>query len=63
MSILWLGFTQHESSTVLEIDGEVGSAIARERFSHINIDGSAWGAARLDLKIAIDHCLSTNKLE
>ena len=57
MKILGLGFTQHECSAALVVDGELRSAIARERVSRIKRDGSAWGAARLDLGSAIKYCL------
>jgi carbamoyltransferase len=63
MKILGLGFTQHECSAALVNDGELRSAIARERVSRIKRDGSAWGAARLDLRSAIDYCLQACDLQ
>ena len=63
MNILGLGFTQHECSAALVIDGELRSAIARERVSRIKRDGSAWGSARLDLRSAIDYCLQACQLQ
>jgi carbamoyltransferase len=62
MNILGLGFTQHECSAAIVVDGAVSAAIARERISRIKRDGSAWGSARLDLKSAIDYCLSASSL-
>ena len=55
MNILGLGYTQHECSAALVVDGELRTAIARERVSRIKRDGSAWGSARLDLGSAIDY--------
>lgn len=62
MNILGLGYTQHECSAALVVDGELRTAIARERVSRIKRDGSAWGSARLDLGSAIDYCLQANNL-
>ena len=63
MKILGLGFTQHECSASLVVDGVLRSAIARERISRFKRDGSAWGAARLDLRSAIDYCLDACDLQ
>lgn len=60
MKILGLGYTQHECSAALVIDGVLRTAIARERVSRIKRDGSAWGSARLDLSSAINYCLQAN---
>lgn len=62
MNILGLGYTQHECSAALVVDGELRTAIARERVSRIKRDGSAWGSARLDLGSDIDYCLQANNL-
>lgn len=63
MRVLGLGFTQHECSAALVIDGKLCTAIARERVTRIKRDGSAWGSARLDLGSAIQYCLQSNDLE
>ncbi|MEB3317986.1 MAG: carbamoyltransferase N-terminal domain-containing protein [Cyanobacteriota bacterium] len=62
MNILGLGYTQHECSAALVVDGTLRTAIARERVSRIKRDGSAWGSARLDLGSAIHYCLEANKI-
>ncbi|MFN9629213.1 MAG: carbamoyltransferase C-terminal domain-containing protein [Cyanobacteriota bacterium] len=63
MNILGLGYTQHECSAALVIDGILRTAIARERVSRIKRDGSAWGAAHLNMSSAITYCLNANGLE
>jgi carbamoyltransferase len=62
MKVLGLGFTQHECSAALVINGELRTAIARERITRIKRDGSAWGSKRLDLGSAIQYCLQANDL-
>lgn len=62
MKILGLGYTQHECSVALVIDGVLRTAIARERVSRIKRDGSAWGSATLDLSSAINYCLEANQI-
>lgn len=63
MKVLGLGFTNHECSAALVIDGELCTAIARERVTRIKRDGKAWGSGRLDLGSAIQYCLQSNNIE
>ncbi len=63
MKILGLGFTDHETSAALVIDGNLRSAIARERLTRIKRDGKMWGSGRMDLSNAISYCLEEHGLE
>lgn len=63
MKVLGLGFTHHECSAALVIDGELCTAIARERVTRIKRDGKSWGSGRLDLGSAIQYCLQSNDIE
>lgn len=63
MIILGLGFTDHETSAALVIDGKLSSAIARERLTRIKRDGKMWGSKRLDLTLPITYCLEFHNLK
>jgi carbamoyltransferase len=63
MKVLGLGFTHHECSAALVIDGKLCTAIARERVTRIKRDGKSWGSGRLDLGSAIQYCLQSNDIE
>jgi len=60
--VLGLGFTDHETSAALVIDGELSVAVARERLTRIKRDGKMWGSQRLDLTPAIQYCLDEHCL-
>jgi carbamoyltransferase len=62
MIVLGLGFNDHETSAALVIDGELCTAIARERLTRIKRDGKVWGSHRLDLTPAIQYCLEEHNL-
>jgi carbamoyltransferase len=57
MVILGLGFTDHEASAALVVDGKLIVGIARERLTRIKKDGRRWGSQRLDLSLPIQYCL------
>lgn len=62
MIILGLGFTDHETSAALIINGKLCTAIARERLTRIKRDGKMWGTKCLDLTSAIKYCLQEHNL-
>lgn len=62
MKILGLGFTDHETSAALVIDGRLRQAIARERLTRIKRDGKMWGSRRMDLTEALLYCLDEHDL-
>ena len=62
MKILGLGFTDHETSAALVIDGRLRQAIARERLTRIKRDGKMWGSRRMDLTEALLYCLDEHYL-
>lgn len=63
MIVLGLGFTDHEASAALVIDGVLKSAISRERLTRLKKDGKMWGNARLDLTACIEYCLDGFELD
>lgn len=62
MVILGLGFTDHETSAALVVDGELSTAIARERLTRLKRDGKLWGSKRVDLTLPIKYCLDEHGL-
>ena len=62
MIVLGLGFAQHEASAALVIDGELKTAIARERLTRLKRDGIGFGSRRLSMDIAIQYCLDEHGL-
>ncbi len=62
MVVLGLGFTDHEASAALVIDGELRTAIARERLTRLKRDGNLFGSRKLDLSLAIRYCLEEHHL-
>jgi carbamoyltransferase len=62
MVVLGLGFTHHDASAALVIDGELRTAIARERLTRLKRDGMVFGSRRLDLGVAIRYCLDVHGL-
>ena len=62
MIVLGLGFTDHEASAALVIDGVLASAISRERLTRMKKDGKTWGSGRLDLTPCIQYCLGQHDL-
>lgn len=55
--VLGLGFTDHEASAALVVDGRLTAAIARERLTRLKSDGKLWGSRSLDLSSAIRYCM------
>ena len=62
MIVLGLGYTAHEASAALVVDGRLVTAIARERLTRLKRDGLLWGTAKHDLDSAVDYCLQTHGL-
>ena len=62
MIVLGLGFTHHEASAALVIDGELKTAIARERLTRLKRDGIAFGSRQLSMDIVIQYCLDEHGL-
>ena len=62
-AVLGLGFTDHEASAALVVDGRLRTAIARERLTRAKKDGILFGTQRLDLSPAVRYCLEENDLE
>lgn len=62
MKVLGLGFTDHEASAALVIDGRLAIGVARERLTRLKKDGNSWGGKRLDLSSAIRYCLDAHDL-
>jgi carbamoyltransferase len=62
MVVLGLGFTDHEASAALVIDGELKTAIARERLTRLKRDGNLFGSQKRDLSPAIRYCLDEHGL-
>lgn len=62
MVVLGLGFTDHEASAALVVDGELKAAIARERLTRLKKDGIKFGSRRLDLSAAAEYCIEQNGL-
>lgn len=62
MVIMGLGFTEHEASVALVIDGRPVVAIALERVTRYKKDGTLFGRQRLSLEPAIDYCFKSSGL-
>ena len=62
MVVLGLGFTDHEASAALVIDGRPVSAVALERITRFKKDGLRFGRRTADLNPGIEYCLSANGL-
>ena len=62
MIVLGLGFTDHDSSAALVVNGELKTAIARERLTRRKHDGRKFGSKTLGLDLPIQYCLDENGL-
>src|SRR5262245_19701035 len=62
MVVLGLGFTHHDASAAVVIDGELRTSIARERLTRQKKDGIVFGTRRTDLGVAIRYCLEANRI-
>jgi carbamoyltransferase len=62
MVVLGLGFTYHDASAALVIDGQLSTAIAKERLTRLKHDGFGYGGERLDLLLPVQYCLDQNDL-
>src|SRR5665213_2838010 len=63
MIILGLGFTDHDASAALVVDGHLKTAIARERLTRLKRDGKMFGSRKWDLMPAIQYCLQEHHLK
>jgi carbamoyltransferase len=57
MVVMGLGFTDHEASVALVIDGKARASIALERITRLKKDGRLFGSRKLSLDPAIRYCL------
>jgi carbamoyltransferase len=62
MVVLGLGFTQHDASAALVIDGQLKIAIAKERLTRLKHDGLGFGSKQLNLALPVQYCLDQNGL-
>lgn len=62
MVVLGLGFTDHDASAALAIDGQLKTAIAKERLTRLKHDGIGFGGKKLDLALPVQYCLDQNGL-
>jgi carbamoyltransferase len=63
MIVLGLGFTDHDASAALVVDGVLKTAIARERLTRLKHDGKKFGSKTCGLDQAIQYCLAENNLK
>jgi carbamoyltransferase len=63
MVVLGIGFTDHDASAALVVDGHLKTAIAKERLTRIKHDGRKFGSKSLDLNLPIQYCLDANGLK
>jgi carbamoyltransferase len=62
MIVLGLGFTDHDTSAALVVDGQLKTAIARERLTRLKHDGRKFGSKTFGLDLPIQYCLDQNGL-
>ncbi len=62
MVVLGLGFTDHDASAALVIDGQLKTAIARERLTRLKHDGRKFGTKTFGMDVASEYCLAENGL-
>src|SRR5580693_5826660 len=63
MVVLGLGFTDHDASAALVIDGELKTAIARERLTRLKHDGRKFGTKTFGMDLPSEYCLAENGLQ
>jgi carbamoyltransferase len=63
MVVLGLGFTDHDASAALVVDGKLKTAIARERLTRLKHDGRKFGNKTLGLDLPFQYCLDANGLK
>lgn len=63
MVVLGLGFTDHDASAALVIDGQLKTAIARERLTRLKHDGRKFGTKTFGMDVASEYCLAENGLK
>ena len=49
MNVLGLGFTDHDAAAALVVDGQLKTAIARERLTRLKHDGKKFGSKTFGL--------------
>jgi carbamoyltransferase len=63
MIVLGLGFTDHDASAALVVDGQLRTAVAKERLTRHKHDGRKFGSKRLELDLPIRYCLDENGIK
>lgn len=63
MNVLGLGFTDHDASAALVVDGRLKTAVARERLTRLKHDGKKFGSKTYGLDLPIQYCLDENNLK
>jgi carbamoyltransferase len=61
--VLGLGFTDHDTSAAVVIDGRLKTAISRERLTRLKHDGRKFGSKKIGLQLPTEYCLDENKLK
>jgi carbamoyltransferase len=62
MVVLGLGFTDHDASAALVVDGQLKSAIATERLTRLKHDGRKFGNKNFGIDLPAEYCLAGNGL-
>jgi carbamoyltransferase len=63
MVVLGLGFTDHDASAAVVIDGKLKTAIARERLTRLKHDGRKFGTKTFGMNLPSEYCLAENGLQ
>ena len=63
MIVLGLGFTDHDSSAALVVDGRLKTAVALERLTRLKHDGRKFGNKKIALDLPSQYCLDENGLK
>jgi carbamoyltransferase len=63
LNVLGLGFTDHDASAALVVDGRLRTAIALERLTRLKHDGRKFGSKKIGLRLASEYCLAENGLK
>jgi carbamoyltransferase len=63
MVVLGLGFTDHDASAALVIDGRLKTAIARDRITRRKHDGRKFGNKIIGMDLPSEYCLAENGLK
>jgi carbamoyltransferase len=63
MVVLGLGFTDHDAAAAIVIDGQLQTAIARERLTRLKHDGRRFGTKTFGMDVPSEYCLTENGLK